>query len=232
MKIDRLDQILAGAKLSEAERIERVKRAGDFPEGCGPAPVVAPARGALRLSSMKAVYPKGEGEFEVKDAGFQGRRTAMIADVFDLMAARGRQRFTPSQISVARYYKFLVERHAAGGMRCASLEALPSGGGVGGVEWIDAYVDEGRKIKAMHRRIGSGVVVVPGCDRVAIREDWLVHQVCIGGLSLSRVLSERGVALKGRALSKAVDELARALGDCLDRMGCTIGVNRILSTKG
>ncbi|MGJ8561696.1 MAG: hypothetical protein ACSHX3_15810 [Litorimonas sp.] len=242
MKHDRLDRILAGPQskaqksgreLTDGERVALVKDAGKFPEDCGPAPKDAPARGALRVEVMMASYPKGEGEFEAKRSGWRGRRTAHIADVFDVMAARGKQRFTPSQLSTARAYRFMVERHAAGGMRCASLEAAPSGGGgAGGGEWIDAFVDEGDAIRAMERRIGQGVALDPeraGMGRSVITDRALVKAVCLEELSLSEVLRRHGWKLEGRALSAAVLILSKGLGAALDRMGRTAGMGRIVA---
>lgn len=239
MKIDRLDMILAGAEkkaekdgraLTEGERVGLVKAAGGFPEDCGPAPKDAPARGALRVDTMMASYPKGKDGFEAKVSGWRGRKTATIADVFDLMAARGKQRFTPSQIAVARHYRFMVERHSAGGMRCASLEAAPSGGnGVGGGEWIDAYVGEGDAIRAMERRIGDGVALeAHGGGRAMITDSALVACVCLKDMSLSAVLRCHGWHVSGRALSLAVSVLSKVLGDTLDRMGRTAGFSGVL----
>jgi hypothetical protein len=238
MKIDRLDMILAGAQrkvgkdgraLTEGERVGLVKAAGGFPEDCGPAPKDAPARGAVRVDTMMASYPKGEGGFEAKVSGWRGRKTATIADVFDLMAARGKQRFTPSQIAVARHYRFMVERHSAGGMRCASLEAPSGGGGSGGGEWIDAYVREGDEIRAMERRIGDGVALeVGGAGRAVITDRALVACVCLKDMSLSAVLKCHGWHVRGRALGLAVVLLSKALGDTLDRMGRTAGFSGVV----
>lgn len=223
MKVDRLDEILRGARLTEGERVARVREAGGFPEGCGPAPSVAPARGALRVSEMKAVYPKGEDQFEVKSSGFAGRRTAQVADVFDLMAARGSRSLSVSQVAVARFYRDLKERHAAGGMRCVSLEAMPSGSGGGSGEFIDAFVAEGRQIAAMERRIGDGVALaaVRGSGG-SITDADLVAMVCLRQMTFGACLRARGWSSFGGHRAA----LAEALGASLDRMGCTVGVVR------
>lgn len=230
MKVDRLEEILRGARVeSEADRMAMVREAGAFPDECGPAPSVAPARGPLRVSEMKAVYPKGAGEVEIKGAGFQGRRTAQVADVFDLMAARGSQLLTVSQIGVARFYRDLKERHAAGGIRCASLEAMPSGSGGGSGAFMDAYVCEGRQIAAMERRIGDGVALrasEKGRGGMISDAD-LVAMVVLRQMTFGAVLRARGWSAYGGHRKV----LAQALGAALDRMGCTVGVARILASR-
>lgn len=234
MKMSRLDEILQGARAEgqaerEADRMAEVRKAGAFPEGCGPAPSVAPARGPLRVGEMKAVYPKGAGEVEIKGAGFQGRRTAQVADVFDLMAARGSQLLTVSQIGVARFYRDLKERHAAGGMRCASLEAMPSGSGGGSGDFMEAYVSEGRQIAAMERRIGDGVAL-RASKRGGGGMIWdadLVAMVVLRQMTFGAVLRARGWGVDVRCRKL----LAQALGASLDRMGCTVGVARILAAR-
>jgi hypothetical protein len=241
MKFDRLDQILAGAQLdaqrtgkdmTEGERVALVKGAGGFPAGCGPAPSDAPARGPLKVEVMMTAFENDDGAVEAQPAGFEGRSTARIADVFDLMAARGKQRFTPSQIATARAYGFMFERHSAGGMKCASWDTAPSGGGAGGGEWIDAFLAEGDAIRAMERRIGNGLAFDPervGEGQVAITCKALAQAVCLEGLSMSAVLRRHGWHLKGRALARAVDAMADALGAALDRMGQTVGMSRIVA---
>ncbi len=225
-----VDRLIAAAQVDEAGRLDRGRRSGAFPQGCGPGVEVAPARGPLRIVTGRAVYPKGADGFEVKHSGFAGRNTAVIADVFDIMAVRsGRQRFTPSQIAVARHYRNMVERHSAGGVRCASLEAMPGGSGNGG-EFIDAFVAEGDSIRAMQRRIGGGVALEPrraGRRRAAIQDAVLVDRVCLVQEPLAKVLRGHGWSVCG----DHVEVLARALCAALDRMGCTLGRGRIVSVR-
>lgn len=190
------------------------------------AAAVAPARGAKRLVAQYELLPGGTRRWI-------GSHWA-DADIFDKMCRDAFARhqkaggdvadfavpFTPGQMSMARRYRDLTERHAAGGVRCASLEARGSGGGQGG-EFIDAFVAEGRELSAIHRRIGSGEAMVvrrirPSArgSKASIFDRRLVDLVCLGGQDLTGVLRSHGWALKGDHR----DALRRALCVALDRM--------------
>lgn len=129
--------------------------------------------------------------------------------------------FSPWQIVAGVRYRDLVERHLAGGVRCASLEARGAGGGGQGGEFIDAYVAEGYEIEALRWAIGDGVALVvrrirPSlrAGRVAVGVRRLVDAVCLDGAVLSDVLRVHGWAKSTAHL----DALRAALCDALDRM--------------
>ncbi len=196
---------LATIKAEEAARLEAMKARGAVPAECGPAIPVAPARGAVRVTVPMALYPKGIESFEAKHAGHEGRAQLWVGDAFDVMAGKAKAKgkgapFTPGQVAIGRQYRALVERHAAAGVKCSSLEGARSGGSGQGGGFIDAVLQDRQAIGAMRRRIGTG-------EAKAVR----------------RIRpSERGSrsAITDRALVDAVciEELRRALAAALDRM--------------
>lgn len=234
MRFDRLEEITgrgpraeAFAALDEAARLAFVRGAGAVPEACGPEVPDAPARGAVRLIDFRAAYPKGDGaEVEFKPAGFMGRRTMAVADVFDTMAAQAARRgrafgLTASQVAMARTYRGLVERHEAGAVRCSSIEAMPSGGRGDAAGFTDARLESARRIDRLRRRVGSGVGLavrrVRPSDRGArssIPDMDLVNRVCLAEQDISAVLRAYGWVVNG----KTVQAATAALGAALDRM--------------
>lgn len=227
--------MIATANLrAEAERIAAIKARAAIPDRCGPEVEPAPARGAFAVFTMREMVP-GSAE-RMRPAGYKGRDTVRVADAFDVMEEQARRAwaklpekdrppfqrpFTDPQIAMARRYLALTERRAAGGVRCASLEALRSGGGQGG-EFIDAFVAEGAELASLHRRIGGGVAMVVrrirpsarGANRAAILDRRLVDDVCLRGLTLTEVLRAHGWAKDAAKLVA----LRVALAASLDRM--------------
>lgn len=215
---------------AEAGRVAARLEAAAPPLRCGPDMVAAPARGPmLAFAPVRMVL--GSTQRAVHD-GWQGRDAARLADVFDRMVAAALRRgepapFSHGQVAMARHYRDLSERHAAGGVRCASAEAgracgAPGGGG----GWIDAVIDTGRRLDALRARIGTGVAMevrrvrpsVAGVRR-AVRDRVLVDLVCLSDRSLDDVLRLHGWARKGETRAA----LRRALVGALDRMqgyGC------------
>ena len=190
------------------------------------AAAVAPARGPMRLVES----------YDLLAGGTRRRAGAhwQAVDVFDRMcrdawlrhrraggaAADFEAPYTPGQIGIARCYVALVERHDAGGLRCASLETAGRAAGARG-EFIDAFVAEGREIDRLRALIGDGQALVMRRIRpsrrgskAGITDRALVDLVCLEGLDLSAVLRRHGWAVKGsnRAAARA------ALGAALDRM--------------
>lgn len=240
MKVDRLGQIIASAEatgdqrmadgfeaLSEGERIEIVKAAGELPVGCSPVPV-GPARGACRAFTPMDAYPKGERDWEWKPSGHAGRRALKMMDVFDVMSAQAMRKkrpapFTQSQISMARTYRALVERHASAGVKCSSVEGRVGGSGQGG-EFMDAVLRDRERIDLIRKRIGPGVAMevrrvrpsdrADGKVRQSISDRSLVDLVCIEDMSLDDVLDAFGWAIKGSHRSA----LRGGLAGALDRM--------------
>lgn len=225
-------------RLAEQARFDAMKAAAAVPGICGPDIPAAPARGAFRTFRPVEMVPGSNGT--ARPAGYrapgeaQSRAAIVRADIFDAMREDARRRhqakggsagpfvppFTVGQEQIARDYRDLTERHAAGGMKCASLE-VRKGGGQG--EFIDAYVAEGDMLKVMIARIGTGAAlsvrrlrpIKRGARaRGIILDRILVDMVCLGQLSLTQVLEAHGWVSKGETR----EALRRGLRDCLDRM--------------
>lgn len=209
------------------------------PDVCGSDIAAAPARGGFRVFRPVEIIPGSSGT--ARPAGYRAPgeatfRCAIIgADVFDAMEAAalrahlGRHGdeagfaslFTPGQAAMARDYRQLVERRAAGGIKCASLEA--GRGGVSGGEFIDAFVADGLRLAAIERRIGAGVAlsvrrIRPSARgkqaRGIITDRVLVDSVCLVGKTVTAVLRAHGWAKS----SAHIDALRQALAAALDRM--------------
>lgn len=214
------------AKLSEAMRIAEVRALGSVPPEVGPDIIAAPARGPVRVFEGRAVYPKGEGEFELKPSGFAGRKSLRRADSFDVMTAKAARHkksapFSPSQVAIGRHYRDLVERHDAAGVKCASLEGAASRGGGSGGGFIEALLRDRDEIAELQRRIGAGAAMVvrrirPSSrgSRLTITDRRLVDMVCLDEKTISDVLRGHGWAIKS-ALIRALNQ---SLCDALDRM--------------
>lgn len=210
----------------QGQAVAKMLRDAVPPREMAQAPV-APARGAKRLVSEYEMLPGGTRRY----VGAHW----VDADIFDGMCRTAYARhikaggspegfvppFTPGQMAMARRYRDLTERHSAGGMKCASLEARGGGGAGQGGEFIDAFVAEGRELAAMHRNIGSGQSMAvrrirpsKRGSKAAILNRCLVDMVCLGGSDLSAVLRAHGWACKGDHR----DALRAALCVSLDRM--------------
>ena len=226
-------------RLARAEaRLDQVKASAAIPEACGPDIAPAPARGAFATFRPIEIVPGSAGT--ARPAGYRGpgevqhRAAIRRADVFDAMIEDARRRhatrgddagpfvppFTPGQVQVARDYRDLVERHAAGGMKCASLDAVTRGGGQG--EFIDAFIHDAIRLAKIEERIGAGVAMPvrrrrPSLRGAAARDITaraLVDMVCLGGVSLQRVLIRHGWT--GNEARRTL--LRMALAAALDRM--------------
>lgn len=223
---------------AEAARVEAVRGRGMVPEACGPDIPAAPARGTVRLFRPIEVVPGSAGT--ARPAGYRGpgedrpRAGLRRADVFDVIEEHARRAhgakgedarpflppFTPGQVAIARIYRDLVERHAAGGVKCSSLEGRAADGGGGG--FMDAFLAEGIAIGRLRSRIGGGVAMAvrrvrpsrrgPGAKVITDRA--LVDDVCLGGLQLGEVLERFGWSKFGANR----EALRRALAAALDRM--------------
>lgn len=212
------------ARLADADRRaqELLARAA-VPEACGPEIPVAPARAGLVVEDRWEMVPGSTERRRV--AGHAGRKGARVGDAFDRMAEACARRkagepFTPGQVSAGRDYAALVERLSASGVRCSSLEAVAQAG-AGGGSFIDAVVQDARRLASLRRRIGGGVAIEvrrvrPSRrgTRRAIPDLVLVEMVCCGGLSLSQVLDRHAWSVSGDNL-RAV---RLALAAALDRM--------------
>ena len=228
----RIDAMLAGSgkvagrsaavfkALADGDAVAQCLARATPPEGVGPVPV-APARGAMRIEVEKEVV-------NGLTKRVLGKRLEQ-ADVFDVMIAQARRRqgdaagfvapFTPGQVYMARHYRGLTERHLAGGVRCASLEAGREGG-TGG-DFMDAYLAVGRELDRLHGRIGPGQALVlrrvrpsQRGSRVRISDRSIVDLVCLAGLTPGAVLQAHGWSVKVEYLAG----VRTALCGALDRM--------------
>lgn len=213
-------------RLEETDaRARGILAAAAVPDACGPEIPLAPARGPLKTFRPIELVPGTVGV--ARDTGHwqrgedSRRRGARIMDVFDRMT--GPNALTPAQVQIGRDYRDLAERHEAGGMKCASLEAAGRGSGGQGGEFIDVFVAEGRRLEEMRDRIGAGVAmsvrrIRPSKRGAAakglITDRDLVDRVCRGDLDLGQVLDAFGWSAYGA--SRAA--LRKALAAALDRM--------------
>uniref|UniRef100_UPI0035B0E179 hypothetical protein n=1 Tax=Paenirhodobacter enshiensis TaxID=1105367 RepID=UPI0035B0E179 len=223
----------AARLIPEEARLMAMLRAATPPEDCGPEIPVAPARGGCRAFTVVQVVP-GEGdELRIEDAGYRGpgedrpRRAVAVADVFDRMEAAARRArkpmpLTPGQISVARRYRTLVERHDAGGIKLSSIEGRTGGSGGRGADVTDLRLIEAREIAALRRRIGEGAAMAvrrvrpskrgPGASIILDRR--LVDAICLEDMDPSAVLAAHGWA----KFAGNVERIRDALCAALDRM--------------
>ena len=216
----------AMAFAAEQERIDQVRGMGSVPDECGPEIPVAPARGPVRMFDPVALYPKGDDDFEMKPAGYQGRKALKRGDVFDVMAATAARAkkdapFTASQVNIGRVYGGLVQKLESEGVKLSSLEGRVSGGGNGGRDFMDARLARLDRVARMRARIGDGSALVVRRNRpsqrgsrASILDRDLVYGVCVKDQSLAGVLKAHGWAYK----SSLVEDLRVALAAALDRM--------------
>jgi len=228
----------AGARrlAEERERLTDILARASPIEGCGPAIPVAPARGPQVVETPHVVMPDpgSKSGYKVERTGWRGFKSVRAMDVFDDLERRaaarkdkdgnpGKSPFSKGQVNVARRYRDLVERHDAGGMRCASLEARRGSGPSGGGEFIDAFIAEGDAIAWMRRRIGTGVAMAVRRVRPSARggkgagiisDRALVDAICLEGRSFREMLERHGWAASGQNVKTAIV----ALGAALDRM--------------
>lgn len=231
--------VLAGLRAAEAARVAAIIAAATPPERCSSAIPVAPAR--LRcIAEVPRETVMTENGPRVRRSAPVGEDRVRIGDAFDEMEDQARRRhahtartaeakgmpvpafdppFSPGQVSAGRDYATLVERVAASGVKCSSLEAL--GARSGGGDREEAIFRDFRRLRALERRIGDGLArevrrIRPGGrKRTAIRVRVLVDQVCLGGMTVSEVLRAHGWSHKDPAIRDCV---VRSLRAALDRM--------------
>ncbi|MDO5658303.1 MAG: hypothetical protein Q4G36_08275 [Paracoccus sp. (in: a-proteobacteria)] len=209
--------------------LDRIKAAAAIPTACGPDIAPAPARGGFVLVRHVTMVPSGQDaegrdQWSAAQTGYGHRTGIRCADVFDQMIARAEKArvpwlLTPGQIAVARHYRSLTERHAAGGIKLSQMDRGARGGD--GREFMDAFLAEGRELAAIHRRIGGGVSMAVRRVRPSVRgarsnilDRVLVDQVCLGDRTVAAVLR-----LHGWSVNKPTREAAiAALCASLDRM--------------
>lgn len=220
-----------GLDLSGRERLEAEHRRCDAIMAKAAPPVemvaapVAPARGAMVLQPNMVVLPGGTRKRDGAHWRAAGPLEVMVEQARQRHEAKGRDDdaftapFSPSQIAVSEDYRTLVERHEAGLCKGSGFEAGRSGAGGAGLA-IDTYIQEGRWLDELRRRIGDGVTmqVRRHLDRDnarrAIPVRVLVDMVLVQGQTLSDVLRSHGWAKKTDHLRMLRGEL----GAALDRM--------------
>lgn len=219
-------QIERNTSLDDIARMAEVRAMGFVPAEVGPEIPVAPARGPVRMADMMAAYPKGDDGFEVKAAGFQGRKTLQRADSFDVMAAKAARHrkpspFSPSQVAMGRFYRDLVERHECAGVKCSSLESLSQRSGGSGTDFMDAVLRDRERIGILRNRIGCGSAMAvrrirpsDRGSRASIMDRRLVDIVCLEDGTITDVLRAHGWAND----TKLRVALQKALAAVLDRM--------------
>lgn len=206
----------------EAARIAAILAVSTPPEALAAAPV-APARGPMRLVDNVVLR---RGGMPHRDGSRHGRRmdqlSIMCRHAWERRAASGsearfRAPFDPGQIAMGLHYQALVERHAAAGVKCASVEVRAMASTGGGGDFMVAYLAETRELAMLKDRIGAGVAL--DVQRVRgkaqpITARALVDAVCLHGLDLTAVLKRHGWGAKGQQR----DALRLALANALDRM--------------
>lgn len=182
----------------------------------------APARGALvaRPQHETVMTPNGPRVRRTTQDGFH---PVAAQDAFDVMALQAKRRdagglplFSVGQVEAGRTYAALAERCASEGLRCSSPEARQGGGQQ--VDWIEGVIARSARLAAMHRAIGTDVVLpVSGSagaelvGRRAVSVRLLVDQVCCEGMSVSEVLRRAGWPVRGARVTDVLGHLTEAL---------------------
>jgi len=208
---------------AERDRVAQMLLDAAPPSEMWAAPV-APARGTMRLQDSYSIQPGGTRKRE--DPHW------VEASVLESMVAIARDRhvereiegpfvppFTPGQIAVARDYRILVDWRNGSGVKCSSLEAGRAGGGGSGL-FIDSFIDSGRWLTELQRRIGDGVALSVrrhmdrdnGRRNISVRR--LVDLVVLQDKVISVVLQGHGW---GRQ-TKHIKLCREAIQGALDRM--------------
>lgn len=219
-------QIERKTGIEEHARMAEVRAMGFVPSEVGPEIPMAPARGPVRMLDMMASYPKGDHDFEMKAAGFLGRKTLQRADSFDVMAAKAARHkkaspFSPAQVAMGRFYRDLVEKHDSAGVKCSSLESLSQRSAGSGSDFMDAVLRDRDRIGMLRKRIGSGSAMVvrrirpsDRGSRVTIMDRRLVDIVCLEDGTITDVLRKHGWGDDAKLRAA----LQQALASVLDRM--------------
>lgn len=128
--------------------------------------------------------------------------------------------YSAGQITMAEDYAALVEWRAGSALKCASLEGGRGGGGGGSGIYIDTFVDQGKWLAELHRRIGDGVAMSPrrhmdrGNGRRSITVRGALDLLCLQAMPVKAILRRSGWA----ADMKDQRALRAAICGALDRM--------------
>ncbi len=211
----------------------RILDDGTAPDEVGPEIVrIAPARGAAVTFAPARLVNVGTDGTAIVERGHNGRKALQVCDVFDeinraIRKGGARAPFTPQQISAARAYADLTERHAAGGLTCSSAFRDDVAGADGDLDRTDRLLAMGRKLEQCHRAIGDQVAMPIRRRRPSkrggatmmkfeITDRRLVDLVALQGKSLRGVLEAQGWSGNAQnlkavylALWAALERLAR-----------------------
>lgn len=208
---------------AEAARVAEIKAHATPPLAMRAAPM-APARGAQQLVPSFTVTAGGIRRIE--GAHWQGLSplASAVAQARMRHESRGTDApfvppYNPAQVAVAEDYAALVEWREGSAVKCASLEAGRSGGGGSGL-FIDSYIQQGRWLEELRRRIGDGVAMSMrrhmdrGNTRRSISVRAAVDMLCLSGVPVKTILARFGWA----ANTREIGDLRAAICAALDRM--------------
>lgn len=213
--------------ISEGQRLQDMIDRATPPDVMAEAPV-SPARGPMAL----------DPEYEIDRQGFRrvvGRhfREALVLEIVCLRAyekhraAPGAGAFVPPfswhQVAIAADYRELYRWREGSPYRCSSFEAGRSGGGGSGV-FIDSYIEQGRALEELQRRIGHGVAIAAGeegrrAGRRDILDRELLDRVVLQDMAIPAVLRGFGWSDGGRVKARAQEALRRILDRMLGHEG-------------
>lgn len=187
----------------QAAGLARIKADAAPPVAMGAAPV-APARGPQQLVPSFTVTTGGMRR--VEGAHWRGLSplASAVAQALLRHVARGTDApfvapFGPGQVTMAEDYAALVEWREGSAVKCASLEGGRGGGGGSG-KYIDTFVDQGKWLAELQRRIGDGVAMSPrrhmdrGNGRRSITVRVAVDLLCLQGMPVKAILRRFGWA--------------------------------------
>ena len=205
-------------------RVAKVKADAAPPAAMIAAPV-APARGPQQLVPSFTVTTGGMRR--VEGAHWRGLSplASAVAQAWLRHEARGVDApfvapFGPGQVTMAEDYAALVEWREGSAVKCASLEGGRGGGGGGSGIYIDTFVDQGKWLAELQRRIGDGVAMSPrrhmdrGNGRRSITVRMAVDLLCLQAMPVKAILRRFGWA----ADMKDQRALRAAICGALDRM--------------
>ncbi|MGL5733634.1 MAG: hypothetical protein ACRCYS_02115 [Beijerinckiaceae bacterium] len=206
----------------EQARCQQILTRAAPPEAMSAAPI-APARGTMHL---QANYEATRGGLRRVDGAHW--ETACRLRIMNAQAAtRHASRtpdapfappFTEGQIAIASLYRTLSMARDAGGVKCSSLEAGRGGSGSG--VFIDRFIDQGARLKALWSAIGIGLALSPRShmDRDNARRPLTCRQLVDRVILLDQDLTEVSRAAGWAKKTETLAALRDALKACLDRM--------------
>lgn len=216
---------------AEAQRIAEVTDLGAVPGACGGEIEPAPGRGPVATFLPLQLLPQGADGWTMAPNGHKGRLGLRRADAFDIAADQVRRRdkaaappFTPSEIAMGRTYRDLVERYAAGAIKCSDVEGQVSSGT--GRDFMDTYIAIGEEIAALRRWIGEGAALElrrmrpsksGGPARRMILKRTLVDDFCLRDQPITAIMKAHGWSNDKGTRARVTLALRASLGDMAAR---------------